>query len=175
VTIPRRFRRVALIVHIVCSVGWLGAVLVFVGVAGVGLASTDARTARGAYLVMEPAAWVVLVPLAVASLVTGLVQSLGSSWGLFRHYWVVAKLVINVFATFVLLIYMETFDAMADLAADPTSDLEVVRTASPAVHGALALVLLLVATTLAVVKPRGLTPYGRRKERERRAAVTPRA
>jgi hypothetical protein len=33
--------------------------------------------------------------------------------------------------------------------------------------------LLLVATTLAVYKPRGLTPYGQRKQREQRTASQP--
>lgn len=163
-------RKFTLTVHVTSSVGWLGAVLGFLGLSVLGLTSEDAETVRGAYLVMEPAAWFVLVPLAFASLLTGLVQSLGTTWGLFRHYWVIAKLVINVFATTVLLIYMRTFDALADVAADPSADLATVRNVSPALHGALALLLLLTATTLAVYKPQGLTPYGWRKQRAHQAA-----
>src|SRR5688572_16728258 len=101
-------RKFALTAHVASSVGWLGAVVVFLGLAVVGLTSQDAQTVRGAYLVMEPAAWFVLVPLAFASLLTGIVQSLGTTWGLFRHYWVLAKLLINVVSTIVLLLYMET-------------------------------------------------------------------
>ena len=159
------FRRFALTVHVACSVGWLGAVVVFLGLSVLGLTSENAQAVRGAYLVMEPAAWFVLVPLAFASLLTGLVQSLGTTWGLFRHYWVIAKLVINVFATTVLLIYMGTFDVLADVAADPGADLATVRNVSPALHAGLAAFLLLVATTLAVYKPRGMTPYGWRRAR----------
>ena len=161
-----RLRKFALTVHVTSSVGWLGAVVAFLALASVGLTSQDAQTVRGAYLVMYPAAWFVLVPLAFASLLTGLVSSLGTTWGLFRHYWVLFKLLINVFATTVLLIYMKTFSLMAGMAADPTADLNVVRNASPVLHAALALMLLLVATTLAVFKPRGMTPYGRRKQVE---------
>jgi hypothetical protein len=117
---------------------------------------------------MEPAAWFVLVPLALASLLTGIVQALGTKWGLFRHYWVLFKLLITVFATIVLLIYMETFSFMAGVAADPSADLGVVRNVSPGLHAALALLLLLVATILAVYKPRGMTRYGRRKQQEER-------
>ena len=102
-TMSPGLRRIALTAHVTSSVGWLGAVLVFLGLAVVGLTHQDAPTVRGAYLVMEPAAWYVLVPLAVASLLTGLVQSLGTAWGLFRHYWVLFKLVITIFATLVLL------------------------------------------------------------------------
>ena len=162
-TMPPRLRKLALTAHVVTSVGWLGAVTAFAAIAVVGLTARDPQMVRGAYLVMEPAAWFALVPLAFASLITGLVQSLGTTWGLFRHYWVVAKLLINVFATIVLLLYMGTFSVMADVAADPGADLGVVRTVSPLLHAALALLLLLVATTLAVYKPPGTTPYGRRK------------
>jgi len=160
---PARLRKFALIAHVTTTVGWLGAVAVFLALAVVGLTSHDAQTVRGAYLVMEPAAWLVLVPLAFASLLTGIVQSLGTEWGLFRHYWVLFKLLITVFATIVLLNYMETFTFMAGVAADPSADLGVVRNASPRLHAALALLVLLVATVLAVYKPRGVTRYGRRR------------
>jgi hypothetical protein len=160
-------RKLALTAHVACSVGWLGAVIVFVVLAVVGLTSEDAQTVRSAYLVMEPAGWFVLVPLAVASLLTGLVQAVGTTWGLFRHYWVLFKLVINVFATIVLLMYMQTLGSLADVAANPRADLDVVRSPSPLLHAGAALVLLLTATVLAVYKPRGLTPYGRRSHAAR--------
>jgi hypothetical protein len=89
-------------------VGWLGAVAGFLALAVAGLTSQDAQTVRAAYVTMELTGWFVLVPLALASLLTGLVQSLGTTWGLFRHYWVLAKLLINVFATIVLLLYTQT-------------------------------------------------------------------
>src|ERR671915_1869590 len=141
-TLPPRLRKFALTAHITTTVGWLGAVVAFLALAVVGLTSQDAQTVRGAYLVMEPAAWFVLVPLAFGSLATGLLQSLGTSWGLFRHYWVLAKLVINVFSTIVLLLYMETFNFMAEVASDPSANLGEVRSASPLLHASAALVLL---------------------------------
>src|SRR5215218_10297106 len=102
-----RLRKLALTVHVTSSVGWFGAVVAFLALAVVDLTSQDAQTARGAYLVMEPAAWLGLVPLALASLITGIIQSLGTTWGLFRHYWVLFKLLLNLLATTVLLAYME--------------------------------------------------------------------
>ncbi len=167
-TLTPGVRKLILTSHVASSVGWLGAVVVFVALAIVGLASPDAQTVRGAYLVMEPAAWYVLVPLAFASLLTGLLQGLVTTWGLFRHYWVLFKLLITVVATIVLLIYMETFGFMAAVAADPNAELGLVRSASPLLHAAAALLLLLVATTLAVYKPRGMTPYGHRRQHEER-------
>lgn len=161
---PPAIRRFALTAHIVASVGWLGAVVVFLALAVVGLTSPDAQTVRGAYLVMEPAAWFVLVPLAFASLLSGLVMSLGTTWGLLRHYWVLFKLLIAIVATGILLVYMGTFRLMADVAADPAAELAVVRNPSPLLHAVLALLVLLVAAVLAVYKPKGLTPHGRREQ-----------
>jgi hypothetical protein len=156
-------RRFALTAHVTASVGWIGAVLVFLALALIGTTSADEQTVRGVYLVMAPLAWSTLVPLAVASFVSGVVMSLGTRWGLFIHYWVVFKLLITLFATMVLLIYMRTFAAMARVAADPGVRLDDVRSPSPTLHAVLALLILLVATVLAIYKPRGVTPYGRRQ------------
>lgn len=168
-------RKFTFTTHIMSSVGWLGAVIAFLALAVIGLASRDEATVRGVYLVMAPAAWFVLVPLAHASLLSGIAISLGSPWGLIRHYWVVLKLLITAFATVILMIYMGTFRQMAGVAADPIVDLAMVRNPSPMVHSLLALVLLGIATVLGVYKPFGTTPYGSRKQAERRPVVDPSA
>ena len=161
-------RRFALTAHVVSSVGWLGAVIAFLALAIAGLVSDDAQVVRAVYLAAEPLTWFVLVPFALASLLTGIVQALGTRWGLFRHYWVVFKLLINVGATVVLLMYTQTVGFFAGLAAEPTAGLGELRGPTFVLHSSAALVLLLAATVLAVYKPRGLTPYGRRKQLELR-------
>ena len=168
-----RLRRITLTTHVTSSVGWLGAALVFLALAVVAVTSDDEFTVRGAYLTMEPAAWLVLVPLAHVSLLSGIALSLGTTWGLFRHYWVVVKLLITVFATVILLVYMSTFRQMAGIAADPTAELAAVKNPSPIVHAALAFVLLLGATVLGVYKPAGLTVHGRRTLQEQRLIEVP--
>jgi hypothetical protein len=160
-------RRFAFTTHVTSSVGWVGAVIVFLALAVIGLTSDNETTVRGAYLVMAPAAWFVLVPLAHASLLSGIALSLGTTWGLFRHYWVVVKLLITAFATVILLIYMGTFRQMAGVAADPVVELGLVRNPSPLVHSILALILLGIATVLGIYKPFGETPYGRRTRAQR--------
>jgi hypothetical protein len=151
-TFAPALRRFTLTTHVTSSAGWLGAVLVFLAIAAIGLTSEDDRTVRGTYLVMAPAAWFVLVPLAHASLFSGLALSLGTPWGLFRHYWVVLKLAITVFATVILMIYMGTFRQMAGVAADPVVELGLVRNPSPLVHSILALILLVSATILGILQ-----------------------
>lgn len=158
-------RKVALAIHIACSVGWLGAVGVFVALAAVALNSQDAQVVRAAYLVMEPVTWWVIVPAAIASLLSGVLQSLGTAWGLFRHYWVIAKLVTTVLLAILLLQYASTISHLTDIAADPETTIAELRAwgASPAVHAGLALMALLIPLVLSVFKLRGMTPYGARK------------
>ncbi|MGH3659904.1 MAG: DUF2269 domain-containing protein, partial [Micromonosporaceae bacterium] len=110
----------------------------------------------------------VLVPLAFATLLTGLVQSLGTPWGLFRHYWVLFKLVITLLVTTILVMYLGTFENMAAVAADPATQIALVRNPSPRLHALLALLVLFVPLVLAVYKPRGITPYGFRRQRDQR-------
>jgi hypothetical protein len=166
-----RLSKLALTAHIVASVGWLGAIVAFLALAVVGLSSQDAQLVRGVYLVAEPLTWFVIVPLALASLLTGIVQSLGSKWGLIRHYWVLFKLLIAVVATVVLLMYTQTVGFLADLAAESSVDLGQLRGPTFALHSGAALLLLLGATVLAVYKPRGMTQYGQRKLDEQRKAM----
>ena len=149
-----RIRKAALVADVVCSVGWLGMVLAFIAMAVMGIVSADEMAVRGTYRVMEQVAW----------WATGVLQSLGTTWGLFRHYWVVFKLGLTVVATGVLVLYMQTFEYLARVAADPGVGLEAVRNFSPVLHSVAAALVLLVATVLAVYKPRGLTRYGQRKK-----------
>jgi hypothetical protein len=166
-----RARSVALTAHVVSSVGWLGATIAFLTLAVTGVASSDRATVRAVYVAAEPLTWFAIVPLAVASFVTGLLQSVTSPWGLFRHYWVIAKLGLTVFATVVLMLYTGTVSDLAGEAANPESSIAQLRELgwSPLLHAAVAVVVLLTTTTLAVVKPRGMTKYGRRRQRTPRA------
>ena len=115
---------------------------------------------------MDLTARIVIVPLALASLLTGLIQSLGTPWGLFRHYWVLAKFLLTAFATIILLAKIELIRYAAHLAAEailPRADLRAAGF-ELVIHAAGGLLVLLAPVVLSVYKPRGLTPYGRRKQ-----------
>src|SRR5687768_3340719 len=170
-----RLRKFALTAHVTSSVGWLGAVAGFLALAVAGLSSQDAQMMRAAYLAMELTGWFVIVPLSLASLPTGLVMSLGTEWGLFRHYWVLAKFLITILATILLLVHMQPVGHLADVVAETTlahGALAGLRVQLVADAGA-ALLALLVATALSVYKPRGMTRYGRRKQHEKRTMSQP--
>ena len=151
-------RKVALTVHVITSVGWLGAVVGFLALAITSLTSRDAQIVRATSLAMELTAWWVIVPFAFASLLTGLVSSIFTPWGLFRYWWVLVKFLINVFAIIVLMRYMQSLNSMSGMATESMA------------HASGALLFLLVATTLSVYKPRGMTRYGWRKQHEQRMA-----
>jgi hypothetical protein len=125
---------------------------------------------RAAYPAMELTARFVIVPLAFASLLSGLIQSLGTPWGLFRHYWVLVKLLLTTFATIVLLAKMPLINYAARRATETKLSNANLRAAGIqlAVHAAGGLLVLLVVTALSVYKPWGLTNYGQRKQQERR-------
>lgn len=111
---------------------------------------------------MDLTARFVIVPLAFASLVTGVVQSLGTTWGLVRHYWVIVKLLLTVLAAAVLVAKLGLIAYAARLASETVlarNDLREVGR-ELLVHAAGGLLVLLAAAVLSVYKPRGVTWYG---------------
>lgn len=160
-----RLRKFALTAHVTFSVGWLGTVASFQALAIAALTSRELETVRGSYLAMELTGWYVIVPFCLASLVTGLVVSLGTPWGLFRHYWVLVKFLITVISALILFGFTQTLSSLGDLAADATLSMYELRNLnqSPALHSGGGLLALLVTTILAVYKPWGMTRYGRRE------------
>lgn len=154
-------RKLALVAHITASVGWIGAVLTSLVLAAAPLISGDPAVVRGSYLSLQVIGWYALLPFSIASLLTGLVQSLGTAWGLVRHYWVLVKLLMNLFATAILLLYTQTLDQLAATARAPHGAME--GNPSPIAHAAGAVALLTAALVLSVYKPRGMTRYGRRR------------
>lgn len=167
-------RRLALFSHVVTSVGFLGAVATFLVLAIAGLTSPEPMEVQAAYLAGETITWGIIVPLSFASLLSGLVVSLGTTWGLFRHYWVLIKLLITVFTTVVLMIHTQPVGHMAQTATemDPLpADLLGVRIQLIVASGA-GVAALLTTTALSIYKPRGLTGYGWRRLYEGRSDVT---
>jgi hypothetical protein len=162
---PPRLRKIVLTAHVANSVGWLGAVCAYLALDVTAVSSQDVQTVRGAYAAMEVTVWYVIVPLALASVLIGLVNALGTPWGLFRHYWVLVKLLLTVFAATVLLIEAQTVSRLAEVAASSADPRELPGTLLHSIGG---LVVLLIILILSVFKPRGVTRYGWRKQDEQR-------
>jgi hypothetical protein len=144
-------RKLVLTTHITVSVGWIGAAAAFLVLAIAGLTHPDAGVVRGAYLLMNLIGLYLIVPLSLAALATGLIQSLGTHWGLFRHYWVLAKFLLTTAAAGTL----------------PGAELGGVGFELLRASG-LGILVLLAITALSVYKPWGRTPYGRRLQQRGR-------
>src|SRR3712207_4037927 len=121
-TMAPGLRKLVLAVHLTSSLGWIGAVVAYLALGLSAATSRDAQTVRAAWIAMELVGWSVIVPLALAALLTGLVMSLGTPWGLFRHYWVLLSFVLTIVATVILLLHMPTVSHLAGVAraADAT-------------------------------------------------------
>jgi hypothetical protein len=167
-----RLRKFALAAHIALSVGWIGAVAGYIALDVAAATSRDVETLRASYLAMGLIAWYVIVPLALAALLTGLVVSLGTKWGLFQYYWTLISLLLTVIATVVLLVETQTIGYFADVAADPRTSSEDLRAlGSTLVHSVGGTVVLLVILVLNVYKPRGMTRYGWCKQHARKPSL----
>ena len=152
-----RLRKRVLTLHVTSSVGWLGAVLAYLALDISAVTDRDIQTVRAAYLAMNLTIWYAIVPLALASVLIGLVNGLGTRWGLIRHYWVLLKLLLTILATIVLLQEAQVVSALADTAASISDPRTLPGTLLHSIGGFL---VLLVIAVLAIFKPRGVTRYG---------------
>ena len=152
-------RRVALTVHVVCSVGWIGAAAAYLVLAVAGATSREVLTVRAAWIGMQLTGWYAIVPLGCLAFLTGLVMSLCTPWGLLRHYWVLIAFLLTALALAVLLLHMPTVTRAADVARS-TDAATAVTLGGDVVHPALGLVVPVVVATLNIQKPRDLTALG---------------
>ncbi len=162
-----RLRKLMLTTHITISVGWIGAVSAYLALVVAAMTNPDVPTLRAVWIAMKLVGWLALVPLSLASLLTGIVMSLGTKWGLFRHYWVLFSLVLTLFANIILLQHMQTVTVLASLAAEmSTFDIAPLRESlgGELFHAGVGLLLLIIVQVMNVYKPRGMTAYGWRQQ-----------
>lgn len=161
-----RTRRVSLIAHVTSSVGWLGAVAAFLVLSVIGLRTSDNELLRACYVAMDLLGRFLIVPMSLLALSTGVTQSLMTHWGLFRHYWVVTKLVLTVGATALLLLHQYTAVAAAStlvLGEAAVSGVQLSQLGRQlTMDAALAIGVLMMATVLSILKPWGVIRVGRR-------------
>jgi hypothetical protein len=171
---PPPIRKIALTVHLSSSVGWLGAVVAYLVFDVTVATSRDPALVRDSWVAMGRLVSVAIIPLALASLVTGLVMAVGTRWGLVRHWWVLISLVLTVVAVVVLLSESVVVARIAASAADAaTSDAEVLAFPPTLLHSVGGLAVLFLVQLLNVYKPQGVTPYGWRKQQEERGRGAP--
>ena len=155
------FRKLLLICHIAVSVSLIGTVVSFLFLAVIGILATTFEIQRITYPAMAMLTVYLILPMAIMSLVIGIIQSLYSPWGLVQHYWVVAKLFLSALTIGVLLMQLDTINTLATITSHMTlSADDMGQQMRVIVHASGGLVVLLLATVLSVYKPRGMTRYG---------------
>lgn len=141
---------------------WLG---LTVGLLTLGLAALltdDTATAQAATRAMKIFGDWLVVPVALLSLLTGLVLALGTPWGLARHRWVWAKFWITLVTTGLSIFSLRP--GINEAAAGGVIDADLV------VGPAVATATYLFVTAVSVLKPWGLTRRGRRLRVSARSA-----
>jgi len=86
-------------VHVAVAVGWLGVTLCLLALGTTALVTQDATTLRAAYRAIKIIGDVLVIPVSLLSLLTGLWLSLATPWGLFRYRWVLTKFWLTLAAT----------------------------------------------------------------------------
>lgn len=158
VKLSRPARRAHLVVHVLASAGWLG---LTVGLLALGITANT----TGAPVVVEAsvrdmklfADWL-LLPVAFLTLLSGLVLSLGTPWGLARYRWVWTKFWLTLAtATATVFALRPEVNAAADTVAagSPLPDGGDLLT-GPIVS----LTAYVFMTVISVLKPWGLTRRG---------------
>lgn len=168
---PPKFRKLMLTIHVTTSVGWLGAIAAYIALNVPALTADSEQHVRAAYLMMDVVMRYATVPLATAALATGIIQSLGTPWGLFRHYWVTISLALTTAAYLILLLHLPAVEGLAAAAADPDADVS--HLGGDLFHSVGGLVVLLIPLVLNIYKPRGMTQYGWRRQQARRIPAPP--
>jgi hypothetical protein len=167
----RRRRKLVLTLHVITSVGWLGAAMAMTILLVAGLVTHNPALRHSAFAFMHVYDLAIMIPLGYLALVTGVLLSVGTNWGLLRHWWIVTKLVLTV----VVLLFAGVFtsgwvlEAVARTAENPMADLGVLAVQLIANVAAFNVVFWTNAT-ISVFKPWGLTPRGHHKLTQQAAA-----
>jgi hypothetical protein len=164
------WRKFVLLLHVLTSVGFVGAVAGFLALAITGAVSGNGVIIRAVYIACGLMTWDVIVPLAWASAVIGIVQSLGTPWGLVRYYWVVVKLVLSIIAVVVLMIQTENIGMVAQMALAGQFEGQAGPRSGMILHATGGMAVLVVVTILSIYKPRGMTRIGIRALESTRSA-----
>lgn len=145
-------RKWVLVLHLVSSVGWIGVELVLLSLSITAAATDDPATAGASRMVAGMLGGTYYFPLSLLALLSGLWLSLGTRWGLLRHWWVATKLVLTL-ALFAggNLAVIPAFTAVGAAAARGATDDGAMFVGAMTAG----MTLLLVLTMLSVFKPGG--------------------
>lgn len=158
--LKRPARRTLLVVHVAASAGWLGLTLGLLALALTAVGTESAPMIEAACRSMKVFTDWLVIPVGLLTLLSGLLLSLGTKWGLARHRWVYTKfwLTLITLTASIFALRPGVNDAADTVAAgSPLADpLDLVM--GPVVS----FTAYVFMTVISVLKPWGLTRRGRR-------------
>ncbi|WP_030559728.1 hypothetical protein [Streptomyces aureocirculatus] len=156
----RPARRATLVVHVAASAGWLGLTLGLVALAAAAITTDSHPTVEASVRAMKVFTdWLVL-PLAFLTLLSGLLLSLGTPWGLARHRWVHTKFWLTLATTTATTFALRP--GINDTAATVSAGEPLAASTDLIAGPIVSLSAYLFMTVISVLKPWGLTRRGRR-------------
>lgn len=160
-----RIRKLLYTTHIIFSISWFGAVAAFLVLNIFAVTSNDIPIIRSSYIAMDLLGWYVILPSAIASLLTGLIIALFTGWGLFRYFWIAVKLFVTISCTALLFLHMQPISRGAELASAVSFFETELREGGEHMIGkvVLALIVLLGIIVISVFKPWGKIKFSGQK------------
>jgi uncharacterized membrane protein len=146
--------------HVIVGVALLGNQLGLLVLVLSAALTNDAGLRHATYELVRTLIFALEIPLAVTALVSGVVLSVRTRWGLFQHYWIIGKVGLTVGTALVGILGIRRWTEEMILVTGPRA---VVVAPLPAARWLLAAALALTITALAtatglsVYKPRGQT------------------
>lgn len=173
-------RKSVMVLHAVAGIGWMG-----VDIALLALLITARTTTNPALVVSGFNAIGIIVPVAVPPLsllilLTGILQGLGTPWGLVRYWWVLVKLILSLMMT--VLVFVSLLPGIREMIvlADTTVSADALRASLGSLPNTLmfppivSFLMLGTAAILSIFKPWGRTPWSREiRASSGRESVTP--
>jgi len=161
-----RLRKLVLAAHVVVSVGWLGIVAAMLVLEIAAATAQEVAMAEAAYALIGDVSGTLVAPppvsFSIAALLTGIVLSLGTRWGLFAYYWILAKLLLTLAVIFSGIFLVDRWIQQASVTPEGPAPMLLIYTS--VAH----LLMLGAATVISVYKPWGTTRRGRRDAAPRR-------
>lgn len=152
--LKRPVRRGLLVAHVAVSVSWLGLTVGLLTLGVAAFVTGDATTAQAATRAMKIFGDWLVIPVALLSLLSGLVLALGTPWGLARHRWVWTKFWLTLITAGLSIFSLRP--GIDEAATSGVVDIDLIIAPS------VATATYLFITAISVLKPWGPTRRGRR-------------
>lgn len=147
-------RKLLRVVHFLFTGGWIGGTAAMAFLAVLGAVTTDPETRRATYAVMSRLDMAFIVPLVLGSITSGVALAMRTPWGLFKHRWIVAKLVLAVaMVVFAVSTVMRWVQRLASASAHGDHDGLAALAARLVVAAVIFLLGLVTVVAIAVFKP----------------------